>query len=163
MTDRHFISDRRSAGEAAQAAVDGLGLAPGGLREAIGQALREAAYNVADWAGAGEIALERADSRTQIAVTDQGPGIHATMRDAFPGLTEEEVVLHATRPGVSSTGEQFRGFGLWSAVSVSTYGVRVVLETGGVTVLFHEGAAVPCSKSTSRSAGVALRFHLPAD
>ena len=82
------------------------------------------------------------------------------MRDKFPSLTEEEVVLHATRPGVSSTGEQFRGFGLWSAVSVSAYGVRVVLETGGVTVLFRDGVAVPCSKSTSRSAGVALRFRL---
>ena len=163
MTNRHPISDRRSAGRAADAAVDELGLAPGGLRDALRQAVREAAYNAADWAGAGEVALERARSGAQIVVLDQGPGIHATMRDAFPGLTEEEVVLHATRPGVSSTGEQFRGFGLWSAVSVSAQGVRVVLETGGVTLLFRNGTVVPCSKSTSRSAGVALRFLLPDD
>ncbi len=91
----------------------------------------------------------------------RGPGIHATMRDTFHGLTEEETVLHATRPGVSSTGEQFRRFGLWSAVGVTTHGASVVIETGGVTVLFRDSEAVPCSKSTSRSAGVALRFHLP--
>ena len=72
-------------------------------------------------------------------------------------------MLHATRPGVSSTGEQFRGFGLWSAVTVSAQGVRVVLETGGVTLLFRDGTTVPCSKSTSRSVGVTLRFHLPSD
>ena len=163
MTSRHAISDRRSAGRAAEAVVDELGLAPGGLRDAIRQAVREVAYNAADWAGGGEVALERAGSGAQIVVLDQGPGIHATMRDAFPGLTEEEVVLQATRPGVSSTGEQFRGFGLWSAVNVSAQGVRVVLETGGVTLLFRDGTTVPCSKSTSRSAGVALRFHLPSD
>lgn len=163
MTSRHAISDRHSAGRAAEAAVDELGLAPGGLRDALRQAVREVAYNAADWAGGGEVALERTGSGAQIVVLDQGPGIHATMRDAFPGLTEEEVVVQATRPGVSSTGEQFRGFGLWSAVNVSAQGVRVVLETGGVTLLFRDGTTVPCSKSTSRSAGVALRFHLPDD
>ena len=160
MTNRYPISDRHSAGRAAQAAIDELGLPSGGSGEALRQAVREAAYNVADWAGGGEIVLERAGGRSQIVVIDRGPGIHATMRDEFPGLTAEEVVLHATRPGVSSTGEQFRGFGLWSAVAVSAHGVRVVLETGGVTVLFRDGAAVPCSKSTSRTAGVAVRFHL---
>ena len=160
MTDRHFIRDRRSAGHLAHAAVDELELAPGGLRDALREAVREAAYNVADWAGGGEIAVEKTEGSAQIVVSDRGPGIRATMREAFPGLTEEEVVLHATRPGVSSTGEQFRGFGLWSAVSVSGHGVGVVLETGGVTVLFRDGAAVPCSKSTSRIQGVALRFHL---
>lgn len=157
MTLRHPISDRRTAGRVAEAVMDELGLDPGGLRDA----LQEAAYNAADWAGGGEVALESAASATQIVVLDRGPGIHATMRDTFPGLTEEETVLHATRPGVSSTGEQFRGFGLWSAVSVSAQGVSVVLETGGVTVLFRDGVALPCSRSTSRSAGVAVRFHLP--
>lgn len=157
---RRPVSDRRSAGRAASEAVDGLGLPAGGLADALRQAVREAAYNVADWAGAGEIVLERTPGGTQITVLDRGPGIQATMRETFPGLTEEETVLHATRPGVSSTGEQFRGFGLWSAVGVSAHGVLVVLETGGVTVLFRDGAAVPCSKSTSRTEGVSLRFHL---
>ena len=161
VTAIHPISDRRSAGRAAQAVVDGLQLAPGGLRDALQQAVREAAYNVVDWADDGEVALQRADSGAQIVVSDRGPGIPATMRDAFGGMTEEELVLHATRPGVSSTGEQFRGFGLWSVVCVSAHGVTVVLETGGVTLLFRDEVAVPCSKSTSRSAGVAVRFHLP--
>ena len=160
MTDRHAISDRQSAGRVADAVVDQLGLAHGGLRDALRQAVREAAYNAADWAGAGEVALERAENSAQIVVLDQGPGIFATMRDTLPDLTEEEVVLSATRPGVSSTGEQFRGFGLWAAVSVSAYGVTVVLETGGVAILFRDGEAVPCSKSTSRVDGVVLRFHL---
>lgn len=161
MTDTYPISDRRSAGQAAQAVVDVLELAPGGLQDALRQAVREAAYNVADWAGDGEVAVQKTGSGAQIVVSDRGPGIPATMRDAFPDLTEEEAVLHATKPGVSSTGEQFRGFGLWSGINASSYGVRVVLETGGVTVLFRDGAAVPCSKSTSRSAGVVLRFICP--
>ena len=161
MTLRRPVSDRRSAGRAAETVLDELGLGPGGLRDALLQAVREACYNIADWADAGEVVLERADTSAQIVVLDQGPGIHATMRDTFPGLSEEETVLHATSPGVSSTGEQFRGFGLWSAVAVTTQGVGVVIETGGVTVLFRDGQAVPCSKSTSRCAGVALRFHLP--
>ncbi|MCY4665593.1 MAG: ATP-binding protein [Acidimicrobiaceae bacterium] len=160
MTVRHLISDRRSAGQAAAQAVDGLGLASRGVGDALRQAVREAAYNVADWAGTGEVVVEQAQGGAQIVVLDHGPGIHATMRDTFPGLTEEEIVLHATKPGVSSTGEQFRGFGLWSAVGVSAHGVSVVLETGGVTVLFRDGAAVPCSKSTSRTEGVSLRFQL---
>lgn len=161
MTDIHHITDRRSAGRVAQAVVDALPLAPGGLRDALKQAVREAAYNAVDWADGGEVALQKAADGARIVVSDRGPGIPATMREAFPGLTEEEVVVHATRPGVSSTGEQFRGFGLWSAVSVSTHGVSVVLETGGVTVLFRDGVAVPCSKSTSRSAGTTVRFRLP--
>ena len=162
MTVRRPVSDRRSAGRAAEAVVDDLELDPGGLRDALLQAVREASYNVADWASAGEVVLERAATGAQIVVLDRGPGIHATMRDTFPGLTEEETVLHATRPGVSSTGEQFRGFGLWAAVAVTTHGVGVVIETGGVAVLLRDGEAVPCSKSTSRCAGVALRFHLSA-
>ncbi len=161
MTAGHAISDRRCAGLTADLLVDELGLAPGGLRDALQQAVREAAYNAIDWAGAGEAAVERADSGTQIVVRDRGPGIYATMRDTVGDLTEEEAVLHATKPGVTSTGEQFRGFGLWSVVSVSAYGVQVVLETGGVAVLFHGGVAVPCSKSTSRGPGVVLRFCLP--
>lgn len=162
MTTRHAVHDRRSAGLAADTVIDDLGLPPGGRRDALLQAVREAAYNAVDWAGGGEVAVERQDGGgPRIVVSDQGPGIYATMRDTVGDQTEEEVVLLATRPGVSSTGEQFRGFGLWSAVSVSAHGVRVVLETGGVTMLFRGGEAVPCSKSTSRSAGVSLRFHLP--
>ena len=161
MTFTQPIADRSSAGQAAQAAVDELELAPGGLRDALLQAVREAAYNAVDWAEGGEVAVEMTDSLAQVVVLDSGPGIQATMRDAFPDLNEEQVVLHATRPGVTSTGDQFRGFGLWSAVSVSDRGVSVVLETGGVTMLFRDGSAVPCSKSTSRGVGVAVRFRLP--
>lgn len=47
MTFRHPISDRRSAGLAAGAVVAELGLAPGGLRDALQEALREAAYKAA--------------------------------------------------------------------------------------------------------------------
>lgn len=161
MTIKGRVSDRPSASRVALGLVDKLGLPPSGLRDALREAVREAAYNAADWAGSGEVTLESGPDGAQIQVIDQGPGIHATMREALPDLTEEEVVLHATRPGVSSTGEQFRGFGLWTAVSLSGYGVRVVLETGGVTLLFRDGQAVPCSKSTSRAAGVSIRFMLP--
>lgn len=165
MTDRATISeaigDRPSAGRVARDVVERLDLAPGGLREALAEAVREAAYNAVDWGGGGEVVLNRAGPGVQITVHDSGPGIYATMRAAFPSLTEEQTVIHATGAGVSATGDQFRGFGLWSVLNASTYGVRVVLETGGVTLLFRNGVALPCSKSTSRSAGVTLRFRLP--
>ena len=74
---------------------------------------------MADWAGSGEVAVEQNQNGVSVVVLDRGPGVHATMRAAFPKLNEEELLLHAVRPGVSSTGEQFRGFGLWSAVQVS--------------------------------------------
>ena len=161
MTDPAPVGDRRSAGRVARETIERLDLEPGSRRDALAEAVREAAYNAVDWAGGGEVVLNMAGARTQITVRDRGPGIHATMRPAFPDMTEEQAVIHATGPGVSATGEQFRGFGLWSVVNVSTHGVGVVLETGGVTLLFRDGAAVPCSKSTSRSAGVTLHFRLP--
>jgi len=143
--------------------TDSLRLPPGGFREAIRTAIRETAYNVADWAGSGEIAVERSPDGLAVVVLDRGPGIPATMRSAFPGLNDEELLLRAVEPGVSSTGEQFRGFGLWSAVQVSMYGAGVTLETGGVAALFRQGRAVSCSKSSSTTVGVTVRFLLPAD
>ena len=119
---------------------------------------------MADWAGSGEIAVERsATDGLAVVVLDRGPGIPATMRAAFPDLNDEELLLRAVEPGVSSTGEQFRGFGLWSAVQVSMYGAGVTLETGGVAALFRQGRAVSCSKSSSANIGVTVRFLLPAD
>ncbi len=77
MTSRHAISDRHSAGRAAEAAVDELGLAPGGLRDALRQAVREVAYNAADWAGGGEVALERTGSGAQIVVLEADAAVLA--------------------------------------------------------------------------------------
>jgi len=157
------VDDRRSADRVSDDVTDSLRLPPGGFREAIRTAIRETAYNVADWAGSGEIAVERSPDGLAVVVLDRGPGIPATMRSAFPGLNDEELLLRAVEPGVSSTGEQFRGFGLWSAVQVSMYGAGVTLETGGVAALFRQGRAVSCSKSSSTTVGVTVRFLLPAD
>lgn len=157
------VDDRRSADRVTDAVMDSLGLRPGGFREALRTAILETAYNVADWAGSGEIAVERSPDGVGVVVLDQGPGIPATMRSAFPELNDEELLLRAVEPGVSSTGEQFRGFGLWASVQVSMYGAGVTLETGGVAALFRQGRAVSCSKSSSRTLGVTVRFLLPAD
>lgn len=157
------VTDRRSADRAGDEVTESLGLRPGGFREALRTAIRETAYNVADWAGSGEIAVERGTDGVAVVVLDRGPGIPATMRVAFPDLNDEELLLRAVEPGVSSTGEQFRGFGLWSAVQVSMYGAGVTLETGGVAALFRQGRAVSCSKSSSATIGVTVRFLLPHD
>ena len=140
-----------------------LGLRSGGFRETFRTAILETAYNVADWAATGEIAVERSADGVEVVVLDRGPGIPATMRVTFPELNDEELLLLAVEPGVSSTGEQFRGFGLWAAVQVSMYGAGVTLETGGVAALFRQGKAVSCSKSSSTTLGVTVRFLLPAD
>lgn len=157
------VEDRRSADRVSDGVTNSLGLPPGGFREALRAAIRETAYNVADWAGSGEITVERSRDGVAVVVLDRGPGIPATMRAAFPDLNEEELLLRAVEPGVSSTGEQFRGFGLWSAVQVSMYGAGVTLETGGVAALFRQGRAVSCSKSSSANIGVTVRFLLLQD
>lgn len=159
----HRVSDRGSADRVSDEVTDSLGLPPGGFREALRTAIRETAYNVADWAGSGEITVERTADGVGVVVLDRGPGIPATMRAAFPELNDEDLLLRAVEPGVSSTGEQFRGFGLWSAVQVSMYGAGVTLETGGVAALFRQGRAVSCSKSSSANIGVTVRFLLPED
>ena len=161
-TATYRVNDRKSADRVTDVVIGGLRLAPGGFGEALRTAVRETAYNVADWAGSGEIAVERSPDGVALVVLDRGPGIPATMREAFPDLNDEELLLRAVEPGVSSTGEQFRGFGLWAAVQVSMYGAGVTLETGGVAALFRQGKAVSCSKSSSESAGVTVRFQLPA-
>jgi len=51
------VDDRRSADRATDAVMNSLGLRPGGFREALRTAILETAYNVADWAGSGEVAL----------------------------------------------------------------------------------------------------------
>ena len=157
------VDDRRSADRVTDAVMDGLALRPRGFREALRTAILETAYNVADWAGSGEVAVEQSSEGLAVVVLDRGPGIPATMRSAFPDLNDEELLLRAVEAGVSSTGEQFRGFGLWSAVQASNYGAGVTLETGGVAALFRQGKAVSCSKSSSTTLGVTVRFLLPAD
>lgn len=95
-----------------------------------------------------------------MVIVDSGPGIHGTMRESFPDMSETQLLLHAVHPGVTSTGEQFRGLGLWSAVQVSNYGAEVTLESGGVAILFREGRADSCSKSSSTGEGTVVRIAL---
>ena len=87
----HQVTDRGSADRVSDEVSNSLGLAPGGFREALRTAIRETAYNVADWAGSGEIAVERSTDGVGVVVLDRGPGIPATMRAAFPELNDEEL------------------------------------------------------------------------
>ena len=77
--------------------MDRLGLPQGGFRDALRTAVQESAYNVADWAGSGELAVEENDRGLAVVVIDWGPGIQGTMRAAFPELNEEELAA-ARRP-----------------------------------------------------------------
>ena len=154
------VDGRSSADRATDAAMSRLRLEPGGLRDALRRAIQESAYNVSDWAGSGDVTIEENRSGTSVVIVDSGPGIHGTMRESFPDLSGTQLLLHAVQPGITSTGEQFRGFGLWSAVQVSNYGAEVTLESGGVAVLFRRGRADSCSKSSSASVGTVVRIAL---
>lgn len=154
------VDSRSSADRAADAAMSRLRLKPGGLRDALRRAVCESADNVSDWAGSGEVSIEEDRSGRSVVIADSGPGIHGTMRESFPDLSGTQLLLHAVQPGVTSTGEQFRGFGLWSAVQVSNYGAEVAVESGGVAVLFRQGGADSCSKSSSTSVGTVVRIAL---
>ena len=61
----HRVDDRRSADRATGAVMQGVGLRAGGFREALRTAILETAYNVADWAGSGEIAVTDPRSKTE--------------------------------------------------------------------------------------------------
>lgn len=154
------VDGRSSADRATDAVMSRLRLERGGLRDALRRAVQECAYNVADWAGSGDVAIEESRSGRSVVISDSGPGIHATMRESFPELSGTKMLLYAVQPGVTSTGEQFRGFGLWSAVQISNYRAEVTLESGGVAVLFREGRADSCSKSSSTRVGTVVRIAL---
>lgn len=93
-TATYRVNDRKSADRVTGVVIGGLNLTPGGFGEALRTAVRGTACNVADWAGSGEVAVERSPD--------------------------------------------------------------------GVAALFRQGKAVSCSKSSSGSAGVTVRFQLPA-
>ena len=93
------VDDRRSADRVTDAVMDSLGLRPRGFREALRTAILGTAYNVADWAGSGEVAVEQSPEGLAVVVLDRGPGIPATMRSAFPDLSPPPAGMTQARIG----------------------------------------------------------------
>lgn len=128
----------------------------------VEEAVREALYNAVDWAGGGTVQVQSESGGCLVLVSDTGPGIGHTMSRVMPGLQEMDALLKAIQPGVSSSGDSFRGCGLWSVANASRYGVSVRVETDGAGVVFGDGSPQAYSRTTSGSGGVLVWMSWPA-
>lgn len=89
----------KSPADAARRATAGLPIPPNDLK-AMESTVYELCLNVQQWAdGPGEVSVERDDSHMIITVQDEGVGIPATMRKAFPDLDDEAAVVKALEAG----------------------------------------------------------------
>ena len=101
------VTDRRSADRVSDEVTDTLGLRPGGFREALRTAIRETAYNVADWAGSGETGSP-ADAESRIARSRNSAGPFGATRPprasrpllSHPGAGCVRVLLTGRRSAV---------------------------------------------------------------
>lgn len=152
------IRNKMGADRATGWAMALSGEVPYKLRKALGVAVREAAYNAVEWGGGGTICVGPVGGRMQIAVSDNGPGILHTMSEAFDGLSEAEALLRSTLPGVTSSGDSYRGFGLWSVTDTSKRGASVTIESVGGGLIADGGHVTTYSRSSSGSDGVSVRI-----
>lgn len=128
-------------------------------RSALESAVYELCLNVQQWAGApGRVFVEKDEGHVIITVQDEGLGIPATMREAFPDLTNEEAVAGALRRGGTSSDSDWRGFGLPVAVDLSRRGFDFYLETGDVAVWARNGDLVFSYKSGGAVAGTKIQI-----
>lgn len=152
------VDNRCTADIAVRQAISAIDGISRNMAQPLSEAVREAAYNAVDWGGGGTVRTESRDGRRQIVISDGGPGIHATMSGSYPDLSELEAVTRAMLPGVSGSGDAFRGYGLWSVANVSHYGLVVSVESGSSAVVLCDGSAEPCSRSSSGSRGTTVRI-----
>jgi len=132
--------------------------------QALQAALYELCLNVQQWAGApGVITVEEDDLHLIITVRDEGAGIPATIRKAFPDLANQAAVAKALSPGGTSSGEQWRGFGLASAFGLSARGFILYLETEDVAAWAEGGNTVFAYKGGRAVAGTRIQIIYPAD
>lgn len=132
--------------------------------QALQEALYELCLNVQQWAEApGFIAVEEDDLHRIITVCDEGAGIPATIRKAFPDLANKEAVAKALSPGGTSSGEQMRGFGLASAFGLSARGFIVYLETEDVAAWAEERNTIFAYKGGRAVTGTRIQIIYPTD
>ncbi len=134
--------------------------APHNDLKALETVIFELCLNVKQWAEAdGNVFVEEEESRFVITVQDHGVGIPATMRRAFSGLSNEEAVARALAAGGTSSGQQWRGFGLADATDMSNReGFSVYLETQDVAIWSVDGSLTFSYKSEGAIAGTRIQI-----
>lgn len=153
------IPDPREAARRVAEKVD----VPHHHREALKVVVYKMCLNVQQWAGApGRVFLEQDNDHVVITVQDEGLGVAATMREAFPDLGNEEAMAKAVRRGVSSSGDKFRGFGLPSAVDLTRRGFDFYLESGDMSAWARNGNLVFSYKSGGAVTGTKIQIIHPA-
>lgn len=146
---------------AARRAVAGLPLPYNDLK-ALETVVYELCLNVRQWAEApGEVYVEKDESQVSVTVNDEGLGIPATMRKAFPDLDDEGAVIRALEAGGTASGDRWRGFGLHSAAGLSSRGFVVYLESRGVAVWIKKEKATFCHKSGGSVQGTRIQITYP--
>lgn len=139
--------------------------APHNDLKALETVVFELCLNVKQWAEAtGDVLVEEDESHLVVTVQDQGVGIPATMRKAFPELDNEEAVVRALAAGGTSSGQGWRGFGLADAVDMSSRaGFSVYLETEDVAVWSIDGLLTFGYKSAGAIAGTRIQIIYSID
>lgn len=149
------VASRRDAEQAAHWVISQASGLAAANAHAVEGAVREALRNTADWAGDGTVTVNCADGVCRVEVSDSGPGIRN--RTGEP-LYRMEALLQAVYPGASSSGDPFRGYGLWAAANASCYGAAVVVESDGVGVVFCAGKSWAYSAPVDEPMGVSVRL-----
>ena len=134
-------------------------------RAALQAVVAELCLNVLQWADSpGDVVIEEDSHHTIVTVQDSGVGIPATMREAFADLSDEEAVARALTPGITSSGDRWRGYGLASTVRLSEReGFSVYLETRAVACWAENGNPTFCSKSGGAVAGTRVQIIYSLD
>ena len=100
-----------------------------------------------------------------MVVTDQGPGIRATLErnpKLSPVETDSEAIGIAVRELVSGTGNPNRGIGLWMTVTEMRKPGRKLWVHSGSGLLTMYGDAEPELRGIEHRQGVLIRLTIPA-
>ena len=111
--------------------------------------IRELCLNVLQWSeGTGNIFVEKDDDSVTLTVLDAGIGIPACMRGVYPDLSNQEAVAMALSEGESTSGQDFRGWGLPSTLALTGRDrFSAYLETEDVAVWMEGGEPLFANKS----------------
>lgn len=105
-------------------------------------------------------------TQVELAVVDFGRGIHASLSEAFSGITPDEALRAAVRPGISrSVREEGRGkwentgFGLYVLSELGRQGGSFRLWSGAHRLTADEGEDATCASATLL-AGTAIQLRV---
>ena len=148
----------RNPMESAQRVVEHLPIPHNDLQQ-----LEEVAYklclNVQQWAEApGTVIIEKDPDHVVITIQDSGRGIPSAMREAFPELSNEDAVIEALKPGVTSSGMRFRGYGLNSLYRLSSRGFVIYLATQDTAVWIDQEHLVSAYKGGTTIDGTSIQI-----